>query len=148
MRRRSRADSLKQESEEKKDLQNEEDEDDEDDDDPISAPPSSLSLQSLTMAQESLQVPLKKPFSWQNFFMRTFTTFSLLGVFYTIIYLGHVYCIILVVIVQAELYRELVNVRYVEAKERKMPYFRTLQWGWFFVPMFFICKTNFLASLE
>ena len=39
------------------------------------------------------------------------------------------------VIIQIELYRELVNVRYVEAKERKMPAFRTLQWSWFFVAL-------------
>ena len=40
---------------------------------------------------------------------------------------GHFYCILVGVMSQAELYRELVNVRYVEAKERKMPWFRTLQ---------------------
>ena len=37
---------------------------------------------------------------------------------------------------QTELYRELVNVRYVEG--RRMPAFRTLQWSWFFVAMFFV----------
>lgn len=40
------------------------------------------------------------------------------------------------VLTQAELYRELVNVRYVEGK--RMPAFRTLQWSWFFVAMFFV----------
>jgi phosphatidate cytidylyltransferase len=36
---------------------------------------------------------------------------------------------------QTECYRELVNIRYVAAKERAMPWFRTIQWAWFIVPM-------------
>ena len=38
------------------------------------------------------------------------------------------------------MYREIVNVRYVAAKERSMPWFRSLQWSWFVVAMFFVCK--------
>lgn len=55
---------------------------------------------------------------------------------------GHLYCILVGVITQFELYRELVNVRYVEAKERKMPWFRTLQWLWFLVAMIFVYGEN------
>lgn len=39
---------------------------------------------------------------------------------------------------QFECYRELVNIRYVEAKERKMPWFRTIQWAWFCIPMLMV----------
>jgi hypothetical protein len=38
-----------------------------------------------------------------------------------------------------ELFRELVNVRYKRAKDLQIPLFRTLQWTWFFVAMFFTC---------
>jgi phosphatidate cytidylyltransferase len=60
----------------------------------------------------------------------------------TILYLlmlqaGHFYCILVGVISQFEMFRELVNVRYVEAKERQMPLFRTLQWGYFFIAMLY-----------
>lgn len=55
---------------------------------------------------------------------------------------GHLYCILVGVVTQFELYRELVNVRYVEAKERKMPWFRTLQWLWFLVAMIFVYGEN------
>ena len=53
---------------------------------------------------------------------------------------GHFYCILVAVLTQFELFRELVNVRYVEAKERAMPLFRTLQWSWFLLAMLFVCK--------
>lgn len=56
----------------------------------------------------------------------------------TMIQAGHFYCIFVIVLVQFELFRELVNVRYVEAKEREMPLFRTLQWSWFLLAMIFV----------
>lgn len=41
-----------------------------------------------------------------------------------------------------ELFRELVNVRYVEAKAKSMPLFRTLQWSWFVLAMFYTYGDN------
>ena len=38
---------------------------------------------------------------------------------------------------QTLVFRELVSVRYKEAKEKEIPWFRTLQWAWFCVAMFF-----------
>jgi hypothetical protein len=43
------------------------------------------------------------------------------------------------------MYREIVNVRYVAVKERSMPWFRSLQWSWFSVAMFFVCKFTLLC---
>lgn len=80
---------------------------------------------------------IKKKFTWKNFAIRTLTTWAFMGFLYALVSSGHLYCIICVVLVQAELFRELVNVRYVAAKEKQMPWFRSLQWGWFVVPMFF-----------
>ncbi len=54
------------------------------------------------------------------------------------LYAGHFYCILVGVMTQVELFRELCNVRYIPAKERKMPYFRTLQWGWFTTAMWWV----------
>jgi phosphatidate cytidylyltransferase len=51
---------------------------------------------------------------------------------------GHFYCILVGIISQIELFRELVNVRYVEAKLRSMPLFRTLQWSWFTLAMIYV----------
>lgn len=41
-------------------------------------------------------------------------------------------------LVQTQIFREIVNVRYVEAKEREMPAFRSLQWSWFIMAMTFV----------
>eukprot|EP01041_Mallomonas_annulata_P002115 gene2115-4132_t len=69
--------------------------------------------------------------------VRTVTASTLAIFFLGLLQTGHLYCIFAGVLTQAELFRELVNVRYAEAKERKMPLFRTLQWSWFLLAMFY-----------
>jgi phosphatidate cytidylyltransferase len=68
--------------------------------------------------------------------IRTIAALFMCCFYLLILKAGHFYCIALGVLTQFELYRELVNVRYVEAKLRTMPLFRTLQWSWFLVAMF------------
>eukprot|EP01036_Dinobryon_divergens_P024374 gene24374-32819_t len=80
----------------------------------------------------------KEPTTWKKILTRTATAVVLIFLYLCLIMSGHLYCILAMVITQTELYREIVNVRYVEAKERAMPWFRTLQWGWFYVPMIFV----------
>lgn len=67
---------------------------------------------------------------------RTITASILTILFLGLLQTGHFYCILASVITQVELFRELVNVRYGEAKERRMPLFRTIQWSWFIIAMF------------
>jgi phosphatidate cytidylyltransferase len=90
------------------------------------------------LTPESNIVVVKEPVTLKKVMTRTSTALILTGLYLCMLQAGHLYCILVGVLAQAELYRELVNVRYVEAKERKMPWFRTLQWAWFFVPMFFV----------
>ena len=87
---------------------------------------------------ETLVVVKKEPVTVKKVMTRTITACILTVLYLAMLQAGHFYCILVGVMSQAELYRELVNVRYVEAKERKMPWFRTLQWAWFVVPMFFV----------
>ena len=78
-------------------------------------------------------VPLKRePTTWKKILTRTVAACAMITMYLSILSAGHLYCILLVFLVQIELYRELVNVRYVEAKELQMPWFRTIQWSWFF----------------
>jgi hypothetical protein len=51
-----------------------------------------------------------------------------------IIYLGHCYLCLLVIFLQTAIFQELVGVRIKQSAEKKMPFFRTLQWGWFLQP--------------
>mmetsp|Transcript_29750 Transcript_29750/g.64369 ORF Transcript_29750/g.64369 Transcript_29750/m.64369 type:complete len:464 (+) Transcript_29750:58-1449(+) len=56
--------------------------------------------------------------------------------FFVLVWLGHPYMVLLVCFLQVGLFRELVNVRYRPAKEKKVPLFRTCQWAMFGVAMF------------
>ena len=73
----------------------------------------------------------KEPISFKKVTTRVISACIMCIFFLVLVQSGHFYCIITGVLVQIELYRELVNVRYVEAKENKMPLFRSLQWAWF-----------------
>lgn len=83
-------------------------------------------------------VKTKEPVSLKKVMVRTVAAIVMTIFYLGILRAGHLYCILLGVITQTEIFRELVNVRYVEAKERAMPLFRTLQWSWFFVAMFYV----------
>ena len=65
------------------------------------------------------------------------------GMYLVMLQMGHFYCILVGFISQIELFRELVNVRYVEAKARAMPLFRTLQWSWFTLAMMYVYGGKF-----
>ena len=77
-----------------------------------------------------------KKVSRKSVITRTITACVLIVMYLIMLRAGHFYCILVGACTQVELYRELVNVRYVPAKERSMPLFRSLQWGWFWVAMF------------
>ena len=85
----------------------------------------------------------EKKVSSNSVFIRTMS-----AIFMTVLYLlmlqaGHFYCILVGFVSQIELFRELVNVRYVEAKARAMPLFRTLQWSWFVLAMLYVYGIKF-----
>ncbi|OQR88262.1 phosphatidate cytidylyltransferase [Achlya hypogyna] len=70
-----------------------------------------------------------------SFVKRCITGFSLIGVYSLIIYGGHLYVSLLVLLLQTMIFRELVNVRYRANAEKNLPWFRTIQWCWFGVAM-------------
>eukprot|EP00644_Phytophthora_capsici_P008271 jgi/Phyca11/114504/e_gw1.26.532.1 len=61
----------------------------------------------------------------------------MIGGFIAILYGGHMYTWGLVVVLQTLLFRELVNVRYRAAAEKNIPWFRSVQWMWFIVALFY-----------
>jgi phosphatidate cytidylyltransferase len=85
--------------------------------------------------EEEEEAPKPKKVSKKSVITRTITAWAMILSYLLMLRAGHFYCILAGVCTQVELYRELVNVRYVPAKERKMPWFRSLQWGWFWVSM-------------
>jgi phosphatidate cytidylyltransferase len=80
------------------------------------------------------------PVTLNKVLTRTVAACVLIAFYMLVLRAGHLYCVVCVILTQIELFRELVNVRYVEAKEKRMPLFRSIQWGWFFVAMLYVCK--------
>jgi hypothetical protein len=77
---------------------------------------------------------------WEKFLTRLVAGMTLLGIFCYLLYRGHVYVCAFVSILQILLFRELVTVRYnayFHIIEQNIPLFRTTQWMWFFLAIFY-----------
>lgn len=80
---------------------------------------------------------------YRKILIRTITASTMAILFLGLLQTGHFFILCSGVLTQAEIFRELVNVRYVPAKEKQMPLFRTLQWSWFTVGMVYIYGDTF-----
>jgi phosphatidate cytidylyltransferase len=80
----------------------------------------------------------RKPVSRKSVIIRTFTAVVMTCMYMILLNSGHFYCILFGIITQVELFRELVNVRYIPAKDGRMPWFRSLQWAWFSIAMWWV----------
>jgi|UniRef100_A0A7S4G6V5 phosphatidate cytidylyltransferase len=67
---------------------------------------------------------------------RSIVASVLLSIFTFMIWWGHLPMCVAVFIAQVMLFRELANVRYKGEKAKEVPLFRTVQWTWFVVAMF------------
>lgn len=83
-----------------------------------------------------------------KFVTRVVVGFAMIGGFIAILYGGHMYAWGLVVVLQTLLFRELVNVRYRAAAEKNIPWFRSVQWMWFIVALFYNYGDSFGAFIE
>ncbi|TMW56920.1 hypothetical protein Poli38472_002845 [Pythium oligandrum] len=94
--------------------------------------------------------PAPKPneSSLKKFMTRVVVGFAMIGLFMLIMYGGHLYAWVMVVVLQTLIFRELVNVRYKAAAEKSIPWFRSVQWMWFFVALFFNYGDSFGVFLE
>mmetsp|Transcript_14286 Transcript_14286/g.21153 ORF Transcript_14286/g.21153 Transcript_14286/m.21153 type:complete len:473 (+) Transcript_14286:73-1491(+) len=64
--------------------------------------------------------------------------FVMMLAFGIIIWSGHLYVCMLVLFLQCMVFNEMVSVRYNLAKDKAIPLFRTLQYGWFAIAVFYI----------
>ncbi|CAG8822015.1 31049_t:CDS:2, partial [Gigaspora margarita] len=65
---------------------------------------------------------------WKNMAVRTLWTFVMIGGFFAILAAGHSMVVILVVIIQTLVYKEVIALAHVPSKEKKLPWFKTLNW--------------------
>jgi len=77
---------------------------------------------------------------------RSMTGMLMLLAFLGMLSAGHVTVCFVLICIQVQAFNELVNLRYVEAKEKDMPLFRSLQWAWFAVAMFYAHGSSWLKA--
>lgn len=68
---------------------------------------------------------------YEKMVRRTKLAFLMLFLFCIIVSLGHIWVVITVWVIQACAFRELTNLRYKDAKEKMLPWFRTFHWSLF-----------------
>ena len=84
----------------------------------------------------------------KSFLTRMVAGLVMFGFLLAILWAGHVYTTLLIVLMQTMSFRELLVVRYQEYKaqaELSMPLFRSLQWGWFYTALFYV-YSDFLQN--
>jgi len=74
---------------------------------------------------------------WAKIRRRALFGFTMIGLFLMVVAAGHLYVAGMVLMMQCALYLELVNVRYDATRELEIPLFRTTQWSWFTVAIFY-----------
>jgi hypothetical protein len=73
---------------------------------------------------------------WKNWWIRTLWTFVMISGFLGIILSGHIWVVLLVVVIQTLVYWEVISIAHVPSKAKKMPWFRTMSW-------YFLLSTNY-----
>ena len=65
---------------------------------------------------------------WKNWWIRTITTFMMIGAFFTILASGHMWIILMVTAIQIIVYGEVVQIAQAPAKESQVRWYKTLSW--------------------
>ncbi|EUR64888.1 hypothetical protein PFBG_05126 [Plasmodium falciparum 7G8] len=69
----------------------------------------------------------------QTFKVRSQWTFILILLYFIILAAGHFYCSILVLILVTTLYKEIISLKSIENKDKKLPEIFYIRWYWFFL---------------
>ncbi|KAG8494368.1 hypothetical protein CXB51_012093 [Gossypium anomalum] len=75
---------------------------------------------------------------YKSMWIRTHSTFWMIGGFALIVYMGHLYITAMVVVIQIFMAKELFNLLRKAHEDRHLPGFRLLNWHFFFTAMFFV----------
>lgn len=82
-----------------------------------------------------------QPNKWKNWWIRAFWTLVMIIGFSLILMAGHPCVILLVVLIQTLVYREVISIGIGPIKERQLPWFRSLHW-------YFLISTNYFLYGE
>ncbi|PHH89759.1 hypothetical protein CDD83_5324 [Cordyceps sp. RAO-2017] len=73
-----------------------------------------------------------------NFMTRTFWTFSMLAMFFTALFMGHIYIIAIVTAVQIVSFKEVIAIANVPSRARSIRSTKSLNWYWLASTMYFL----------
>lgn len=101
------------------------------------ASPYSPSKSDPTPSSSTLLVNEESSKKWKSAWVRTYTTFLMLGGFVVLFVLGHIPLMMLLVACQVTMFKEVKRLSKVLSTQQDLPSFRPLHWYWFFTAMFF-----------
>ena len=78
---------------------------------------------------------------WQNWWTRTLTTVLLISGFTAILLLGHPFLIVLIILIQIQIYKEVISIASYPSKQKDLPFFQSMSW-------YFLLSTNYFLYGE
>lgn len=73
-----------------------------------------------------------------NFMTRTFWTFSMLALFFTALFIGHIYIIAVITAIQIVCFKEIIAIATVPSRARSIRATKSLNWYWLASTMYFL----------
>jgi phosphatidate cytidylyltransferase len=65
---------------------------------------------------------------WKNWWVRTITTFMMIGAFFLILASGHIWVILMVIAISTVVYNEVLQIAQGPAKDSNFKWFKTMSW--------------------
>jgi phosphatidate cytidylyltransferase len=65
---------------------------------------------------------------WKNWWIRTSTTFMMIGTFFAILASGHIWVILMVIAISTLVYNEVLQIAQPSAKDINFKWFKTMSW--------------------
>lgn len=75
---------------------------------------------------------------WVNWWTRTLWTFVMIFGFFFVIFSGHLSIILLVLVLQVLIFKEIIAIAHYPIQEKKLPWFRIINWYFLFVGIYYL----------
>jgi len=95
----------------------------------------STNVDAATKQRTAMQLAQER---YTKFFTRTIWGALMIVFFGLLLYTDHILVCLFVILLQIIVFREMINIRYIEVKEKKLYGFRTLHWWFLFVTDFYV----------
>jgi CDP-diglyceride synthetase len=65
---------------------------------------------------------------WKNFWVRLIAGLVMMSIFTAIILMGHMVVVLLTLLTQIAVFKEVISIAHLQSKERHLKWFRTIAW--------------------